>query len=270
MQDTPETAATEDRNPFRRAFGRGRPLVGTWSMLNSSNVVEGLGECGFDWVLIDGEHSPITLADMIAHLRAIAASDTVPIVRLPWNDPVRIKQALDIGATTLMLPYVQSTGEAQAAVAAMRYPPEGVRGVAAMHRASRFGADKTYLARANAGVALIVQIETEAALGQVEAIAATPGVDAVFFGPGDLAATMGHLGRPAAEPVVAAIRDARARLRGSGVRTGVLAPSPELAEAFIRDGFDFVSVANDAALLFSGAAAAAARFRTVAEGVAPR
>lgn len=249
-------------NPFRRALAEGRTLLGIWAMLNSSNVVEGLGQCGFDWLLIDGEHAPVTLPDAISHLRALQGSATIPIVRIPWNDPVTIKQFLDAGASTLMLPYVQSAQEAEAAVAAMHYPPHGTRGVALMHRASRYGSDKSYLSTAKGEVALIVQIETAAALEQVEEIAAVEGVDAVFFGPGDLAATMGLLGQPGAEPVVEAIVEAHRKVKRRGARAGVLAPTPDLAERFIREGFDFVSVGNDAVFLFANAAATAARFRS--------
>jgi 2-keto-3-deoxy-L-rhamnonate aldolase RhmA len=258
-----KSSPARSRNPFRRALSQDRPLLGIWSMLNSSNAVEGLSECGFDWVLIDGEHSPVTLPDAISHLRAAKGADIIPIVRIPWNEPILIKQHLDAGATTLMLPYVQSAGEAEAAVAAMHYPPRGTRGVAAMHRASRYGTDKSYLAEAGDTVALIVQIETQQALDNLEAIAGVDGVDAVFFGPGDLAATMGYLGRPAEPAVVDAIMEGQARLKDMPVKVGVLAPNSELAERFVRHGFDFVSVANDAAVLFTGAAALASRFQAV-------
>lgn len=257
-------AAVDIRNSFRRALAGGRPLIGIWSMLNSSNVIEGLTECGYDWILIDGEHAPVSLADAINHLRAMRGSDVVPIVRLPWNDSVTIKQFLDAGATTLMLPYCQSVEEAQAAVAATYYPPKGVRGVAAMHRASRYGHDRSYMVNAHEAVSLILQIETLKALDSLEAIADVDGVDAVFFGPGDLAATMGHLGQPACEPVIEVIMEAHGRIRSRPVKAGVLAPTPELAERFIRAGFDFVSVANEAAMLFQSAAATAARFRKLA------
>ncbi len=256
--------ADATQNPFRRALGRDRPLLGIWSMLNSSTVVEGLAQSHFDWLLIDGEHSPVTLSDAISHLRAMQGSSTIPVIRIAWNDPVLIKQTLDAGAQTLMLPFVQTKAEAERAVAAMRYPPDGIRGLAAIHRASRYGRDGTYFAEAQHTVALIAQIETVTALENLEEIAAVDGVDAVFFGPGDLAASLGLRGQPAAEPVVAAIMNGRERLRDLPAAAGVLASTPELAERYIEAGFDFVAVANDAAILFRGADTIADRFRSLA------
>lgn len=261
----PADIRTLPPNPFRAALGRGRPLIGIWSMLNSTNAVEGLGYSGFDWLLIDGEHAPVSLHDAMDHLRAIAATPTIPILRLPWNDPILLKQHLDAGATTIMLPYVQDADEADAAVRAMRYPPQGTRGVAAMHRASRYARLRDYVTRANDELFLIVQIETVAAVERIEEIAAIDGVDALFFGPGDLAATMGFPGEAGHPEVIRLIEEGLARCRKTGKAVGVLAPNDELSERHIRSGFDFVSVANDCALLFRNADAAAERFRAVAE-----
>lgn len=255
-------------NPLRTAISAGRPLIGVWSMLNSTNVVEGLAWAGFDWILIDGEHAPVSLADAMAHLRALGGSPTIPIVRLVWNDPILLKRYLDAGATTIMLPYVQNAEEAGRAVRAMRYPPHGERGVAAMHRASRYGRVPDYTRQADQSLYLIVQIETRAALAQLASICAVDGVDAVFFGPGDLAASMGLTGQAGHPDVTAAIEAALATVRASGKAAGVLAPDAVIAERHLRSGFDFVSVANDCAMLFSTADAAAARFRQVA-GRAP-
>ncbi|MHA1566716.1 MAG: HpcH/HpaI aldolase family protein [Alphaproteobacteria bacterium] len=254
----------KSRNPFREALGWGRPLIGMWSMLNSSTVVEGLAHSPFDWLLIDGEHSPVMLSDALSHLRAAMGSPIIPIVRIPWNDPVAIKQMLDLGAQTLMLPFVQNGQEAGAAARAMRYPPHGIRGLARIHRASAYGRDSAYVEHAQDAVALIVQIETITALDNLEEIASVEGVDAVFFGPGDMAASMGLRGQPAAEPVVEKIMDGLARLKNLPAAAGVLAPTPELAERYVMAGFDFVSVTNDAAILFPGADAIADRFRALA------
>tara|TARA_R110002124_G_scaffold61155_16_gene167559 strand:+ start:3928 stop:4755 length:828 start_codon:yes stop_codon:yes gene_type:complete len=251
-------------NPFREALRPGKPLIGIWSMLNSINASEGLGWAGYDWLLIDGEHAPITLPDAMTHLRALAPTPTVPIVRLPWNDRILLKQFLDAGARTLMLPYVQNADEARAAVDAMHYPPRGSRGVAAMHRASRYGFEKDYLRNASDSLFLIVQAETAQALDNIDTIAAVDGVDAVFFGPGDLAASMGKLGQAADAEVTDAIDRAAERVRACGKAVGVLAPTPDIAERHLRTGYDFVSVANEAALLFSAASASAQRFRQVA------
>lgn len=252
-------------NPFRNALACRRPLVGIWSMLNSVHAIEGLAYSGFDWVLIDGEHAPLTLADAMSHLRTLEGKSLVPIVRLAWNDSVLLKQYLDAGVRTVMLPFVQSGEEAAQAVAAMRYPPYGHRGVALMHRASRYGRMKDYLQHAHQDLFLIVQIETRDALDRLEEIAAIDGVDALFFGPSDLAASLGHIGRPDHPRVMEAIRDARERVRAMGKSSGVLASSGDIAEQHLRAGFDFVSVTSDCALLFNGADATAARFRAVAE-----
>ncbi|WP_460450038.1 HpcH/HpaI aldolase family protein [Alsobacter sp. SYSU BS001988] len=265
MSQTP--AHTLPANAFRAALQARRPLLGVWSMLNSVNATEALGWSGFDWLLIDGEHAPVSLHDAMAHARAIAATPTIPILRLAWNDRILIKQHLDAGFATIMLPYVQSADEARAAVDAMRYPPQGSRGVAAMHRASRYARFQDYVTRANDELFLIVQIETAAALERCEEIAAVDGVDAVFFGPGDLAASMGYPGQAGRPEVTQAIEAGLARCRAAGAYVGVLAPNDEISERHIQSGFDFVSVANDCALLFRNADAAAARFQAAAARV---
>lgn len=253
-------------NPFRNALSAGRPLIGAWSMLNSTNAVEGLAWSGFDWLLIDGEHAPVTLGDAVAHMRAMMATPTIPVVRLAWNDAILLKQYLDAGATTVMVPYVQRAGEAASAVRAMRYPPRGDRGVAVMHRASRYGRVRDYVTRADDSLYLIVQIETPEALDNLNSILATDGVDAVFFGPGDLSATMGFPGKADHPDVTAAIEKGLAKVRRTTKAAGVLAPNAAIAERHIRSGFDFVSVANDCALLLGAADAAAVHFRLLAQG----
>ena len=250
-------------NPFRAALRRGRPLIGIWSMLNSVDATEGLAWSGYDWLLIDGEHAPVSLHDAVSHVRAMGGSPTIPIMRLVWNDPILLKQHLDRGVNTIMLPYVQSADEARQAVEAMRYPPKGVRGVAAMHRGSRYARFSDYVTRANDELFLIVQIETTAAMEVCEEIAAVDGVDAVFFGPGDLAASMGMPGQAAHPDVTASIEKALPRVRKSGKFVGVLAPNDEISERHIKSGFDFVSVANDCAILFRNADAAAQKFRAI-------
>ncbi|MBW3096014.1 hypothetical protein KY465_01835 [Pseudohoeflea sp. DP4N28-3] len=231
-------------------------------MLNSSNAVEGLGWAGFDWLLLDGEHSPINLADAVSHLRALSCTPTVPIVRTAWNDHVMLKQYLDIGAQTIMIPYVQNAEEGRSAVASTRYPPEGRRGFAAMHRASRFGAIADYVHHASETIFLIVQVETISAIGEIEDIAAVPGIDAVFFGPGDLSASMGMLGRPGEPDITRKIEDAAKKVKAAGKAVGVLAPNPDLAKHYMSAGFDFVSVTTDCSLLFGHARATARMFRS--------
>jgi 4-hydroxy-2-oxoheptanedioate aldolase len=251
-------------NPFKSALRGSRPLVGVWSMSNSTNAIEALGHSGYDWLLLDGEHSPQELADAMNHLRALAASPTMPIVRLATNDATLFKRYLDAGVTTVMVPYVQDVAQARAAVQGMYYPPMGQRGVAVMHRASRFGRVADYLRTANDGMCLIVQLETQEAIAQLEDIAAVDGIDALFLGPGDLSATMGHLGQPDHPKVQEVIADAFQRARRAQIPMGILAANPAAAERYIAMGFAFVSVANDLAMLVHTADATAARYRELA------
>jgi 4-hydroxy-2-oxoheptanedioate aldolase len=252
-------------NRFKIAItGTTRPLIGIWSMLNSTNAVEALGDSGYDWILLDGEHSPLELDDAIAQLRALALSKSIPIVRLPDNDPILLKRFLDAGATTIILPYVQNAEEAQAAVTAMHYPPMGQRGVALMHRASRYTRTKDYLKTASDSVSLIVQLETPVALDNLESIASVKGVDAVFIGPSDLSATMGLLAEPDHPKVLQLIGETLERARKIGIPIGIFAGTPVAAERYLNMGFGFVSVASDFGLLVQHADATAARFREIA------
>lgn len=247
-------------NPFREMLkSRSRPTIGAWCMLNSFNAVEGMAWAGFDWLTIDGEHSPVEIDDMMHHMRIIDASPAEGIVRLLWNDPLLIKRHLDSGAATLMLPFVQNAAEARAAVEQMHYPPRGSRGIAAVHRASRFGAVSDYLAAASDSVFLIVQVETLEAMANLPEILAVDGVDAVFFGPGDLAASMGLTGQAARPEVTEAITGALAQVRAAGKFAGTLAMSEEQAEAFIAADFDFISVTSDANALLRTARSVAAK-----------
>lgn len=248
-------------NRFRQALAKETSLFGVWSVLNSSDVVEGLCWSGYDWILIDNEHSPCDLGDTLHHLRAIAGTPTAPVVRLPSSDPVLIKKYLDIGAQTIMLPFVQSASEAAAAVKAMRYAPEGERGFALMHRGSRFGREKNYCAKSAEHLFLIVQIETPEAMQQVEEIAAVPGVDAVFFGPGDLSASMGHTAQPNHPDVVSAILDGQKKVRAQGKATGILALGDAVVKTYLDSGFDFVAGVTDGGLLFASADQAAEKYQ---------
>ena len=259
---TPDRQTHPDiSNRMRRALkGADRPLCGIWSMLNSGNVVEGLGWCGFDWLLIDCEHSPVELSDVINYLRILEATPTVPIVRLTLNDPLLIKRHLDAGVGSFMLPFVQSAQEARSAVCQMRYPPNGERGMAMMHRASRYGGADDYLKHAESSLFLIAQIETKEALSNMDEILAVDGVDAVFFGPSDLSASLGQPGQAGGEMVTSVISKALGRVRASGKYAGVLAANDTQAKVFLAVGFDFVSVANDCALLFNTARQVASNF----------
>ena len=254
-------------NAFRRSLERAeRPLIGIWLMLNSFNATEGISWAGFDWATIDGEHAPIELPDVVHHLRIFDGSPTAPIVRLAWNDPILLKRHLDVGVTTFMLPFVQTADEARAAVQALHYPPRGIRGMAGMHRANRFGHVPDYYQTASDNMFLVCQIETSQAMDNLEEILAVDGVDSVFFGPSDLSASFGEPGGARGEMVTRLILEARERAAASGKYIGALAADDRQAETFLGAGFHYVNVAVDAALLFSAADSKAAQFRQIATG----
>jgi len=253
-------------NRFKAALKNGEVQIGLWLSLASSYSAELLAGAGFDWLLIDGEHAPNELNDMLGQLQAIAPYPSHPVVRPVWNDPVRIKQILDIGAQTLLLPMVQTAEEAALAVAATRYPPHGIRGVgSAIARASRWNRIEGYLKLAEEELCVLVQIETREGLNNLDAIAATPGVDGVFIGPADLSADMGYLGQPAHPEVQAAIEQAIVRIRAQGKAAGILMADEKLARHYIELGAQFVAVGVDSTVLARSAEALAGRFKTGAQ-----
>ena len=248
-------------NPFKRAITTGRVQIGLWSSLSSNYSVEVIAGAGFDWILIDTEHSPNDLESVLAQLQAAEPYPTHPIVRVPWNDMVTIKRYLDIGVQTLLVPFVQNAEEARTAVAATRYPPAGVRGVAGTTRATRFGRVKGYPQRANEEVCVLVQVETQAALDQIEAICAVEGVDGVFIGPADLHASLGFLGETANAAVLPKIEGAIARIREGRKAAGILTADEKLARRYLELGAIFVAVGADVGILARGADALAAKFK---------
>ncbi|UUZ65172.1 aldolase/citrate lyase family protein [Polaromonas sp. P1-6] len=190
--------------------------IGTWIMSASPIVGEAMGYAGFDWGVVDMEHTPLDMMEIVHMLQALSATKLVPVVRVPWNDTVSIKRVLDAGATTLLVPFIQNADEARAAVAATRYPPAGRRGMAGMSRASKFGTTPNYLTTANQQMAVVVQLETAEAIGQLEDIARVDGVDALFIGPGDLSATMGYVGQLTHPEVLALTAQAVAQGQSAG------------------------------------------------------
>jgi len=248
-------------NPFKRAIASGKAQIGLWSSLSSNYSVEVIAGAGFDWILLDTEHSPNDLESVLAQLQAAAPYPTHPIVRVPWNDMVTIKRYLDVGTQTLLVPFVQNADEARAAVAATRYPPAGVRGVAGTTRATRFGRIKGYPKRANEEICVLVQVETQDALDRIEAICAVDGVDGVFIGPADLHASLGYVGETANAAVLPKIEDAIARIRKGGKAAGILTPDEKLARRYLELGALFVAVGADVGLLARGADALAAKFK---------
>lgn len=239
-------------NRLKTALNANKMQRGIWMSLASPMVAEIVGDAGFDWVLIDGEHAPNDLPTIVSQLQAMRGSNSSLMARPPWNDMVLIKQYMDAGVQNFVIPYVQNVEEAKAAVAATRYPPEGVRGVAGGSRASNFGRRKDYLAQSNNAVTVIVQVETMEAMEQLEDIAHVPGVDAVFIGPADLAASLGHLGDMEHPDVQAAIKSAAERLAAVGVSAGSLAFSPDVAQRYIDYGYQFICVGSDQSCLMGG------------------
>ncbi|GAB3630881.1 4-hydroxy-2-oxoheptanedioate aldolase [Microbacterium shaanxiense] len=227
-----------------------RPLVGAWICSGSPIAAEIVAGSGLDWTLIDGEHSPIGLESTLSLLQAVAAYPITPVVRVPSADATLIKQFLDLGAQNLLVPMVNNAAEAAAAVSASRYPPRGIRGVgSALARAAQFNRIEDYLLRAHEITSLTVQIETDAAVQNAHAIAEVEGVDAVFIGPSDLAASMGLLGQQEHPDVIAAVEQTIAAVRDAGKPVGVNAFAPATARRYLDAGASFVLVAADVSIL---------------------
>lgn len=237
------------RNAFKAALKAGQRQIGVWCSIPDPNSVELLANCGYDWLLIDTEHTPIESTAAVALLRAAEPYPVTPIVRPGWNDMVDIKRLLDGGAQSLLIPYVQNPDEARAAVAAVRYPPRGMRGVSGLSRASRFGAIKDYNIRAETEICLLLQLETVEAISHLDEICAIDGIDGIFIGPADLAASMGHLGNASHPEVKAKIVDTIQRLTALGMPAGFLSADQEMARAAADAGALFIAVDLDTALL---------------------
>jgi 4-hydroxy-2-oxoheptanedioate aldolase len=249
------------RNEFKLALRGGELQIGLWSTLCSNLGAEIIAQSGFDWILLDTEHSPNELPDLVSQLQAMGRGTASPVIRAAWNDAVLIKRILDIGAQSILLPYVQTAEEARRAVQAVRFPPRGIRGVSASSRASQYGRVKDYLSRADEEICLMLQIETRAALDQLEAISEIEGVDGVFIGPADLSASLGHLGDPQHPETQAALQDAARRLTRLGKPAGILAVVEADARRYIEWGYTFVAVGVDTTLLASSADALAKSFK---------
>jgi 4-hydroxy-2-oxoheptanedioate aldolase len=249
------------QNGFKRALKAGTPQIGLWSSLSSNYTVEVIAGAGFDWILLDTEHSPADLENLLTQLQAAAPYPAHAVVRVPWNDMVTMKRVLDIGAQSLLVPYVSTDEEAKKAVSYTRYPPAGVRGVAGTTRATRFGRVKDYAKRAHQEICVLVQVETQAALDNIEAICGIEGIDGVFIGPADLHASMGYPGEIANPKVKPLIDDAIRRIRKCGRAPGILTPSEGDARHWLECGALFVAVGADVGILARGAEALAAKFK---------
>jgi 4-hydroxy-2-oxoheptanedioate aldolase len=237
------------KNTFKQALREGRQQIGLWCTLSHAYGIELLAGSGFEWLLIDTEHSPSDVTNVMAQLQAVAPYPVAAVVRPACNDPVLIKRYLDIGAQTLLIPFVQNAEEARQAVRSTRYAPNGMRGVSALTRASRFGRVSDYAKSCERELCLLVQVETLSALERIEEIATVDGVDGIFIGPADLAADMGHVGEPGNPAVKARVEEAIARIVGCGKPAGVLTGDEAFAQHCIDLGTTFTAVGVDAGIL---------------------
>jgi 4-hydroxy-2-oxoheptanedioate aldolase len=257
----PDWPGNLPRNTFKQALSRCERQVGLWCAMASPVAAEILGGAGFDWIVVDGEHAPNDISTLLPQLQAMRGGTAEPVFRVPWNEPVIIKRALDVGVRTLLIPFVQNAEEARKAVAATRYPPLGVRGVAVTVRANDYGRIQAYHRNAHLDTCVLVQLETRIALKEIEAVAALEGVDGIFIGPSDLAAALGHLGNPKHPDVQAAIKDAAKRIRAKGKSAGTLVGNAADGDVLFEMGYNFVAVGSDGSILARGAENLAARFR---------
>jgi len=240
-------------NAFLKAIRAGQQQVGLWVSLSAPFAAEAVAPAGYDWALLDMEHSPNELHSLLGQLQVFEATTTTPIVRPDWNDTVKVKRLLDLGVPGLLFPMVESVKEAQAAVAACRYPPRGNRGVAGTTRANKFGRVTDYFEEVENQTAILVQVETVQAVENVLGYAEVEGVDGIFFGPADIGADMGILGRPMDPEIWNFIRPAARKLMERGMPVGTLVSDPAFAAELLNDGFSFVACGSDAGLLAKGA-----------------
>ncbi|MGK3123750.1 4-hydroxy-2-oxoheptanedioate aldolase [Candidatus Pantoea formicae] len=241
---------TAPLNRFKQALRNKQPQIGLWLALASPYAAEICAGAHFDWLLIDGEHAPNDIPLIMNQLQALAAASSHSVVRAPIDTPWLIKQLLDIGAQTLLIPMVESAEQAQALVRAVRYPPQGIRGVgAALARASNFNRTSDYLTTANEQICLLVQVESLAGIAQLDAIASIEGVDGVFIGPADLAADMGFAGKPSNAEVQQVVEQALVRIQSHGKAAGILSADASLCQRYLNLGATFVAVGSDVGLL---------------------
>ena len=249
-------------NLLKQRLQAGEVLYGAWVGMADPYAAEIAGTAGFDWLLLDGEHAPNDLRSLSAQIAVLRMGPSQIVVRLVDDDPAKIKQALDIGAQSLLIPMVESGDQARRTLRATRYAPDGIRGVgSSLARASMFSAIPDYLTTANAQICLILQVESRAGLAALDDILAVDGVDGVFIGPSDLAADMGLLGQAGAAPVKAAVMDAIRRIRAAGRTAGVLTTDPDYIAQSVAAGANFVGVGIDVLLYAEAMRALAQKFK---------
>lgn len=237
------------RNALKHALAEGKMQIGLWNSFASPTASEIVGQAGYDWVLVDAEHTPNSVASLQMQLQAMNGAPSTPIVRVPVGEDATLKRVLDIGAQSVLVPMVHTSEQAAAMVRAVRYPPHGIRGVGAgMARASGYGAESDYATTANDEICLIVQAESRMAIDNIDAIAWTEGVDVVFIGPADLSADMGHLGTVDHPDVLKTIEEAGGRIRAAGKAAGILTFDTTMIKPFADMGFTFLGVGGDLAL----------------------
>jgi 4-hydroxy-2-oxoheptanedioate aldolase len=257
-------------NQFKRALREGRTIFGAWLMSGAPSTAEALGCAGFDFLVVDMEHVPVDTPQMIEILRTLEGTPAPGVVRLPWNDMVMVKRALDGGAQTVMLPFVQNADEARRAVSYTRYPPEGIRGVAGLHRGSRYSTIPGYLQNAASELCVAVQIETLSALEQLPQIAAVPGVDSIFIGPSDLAASMGMLGDIGHAAVQEKLKHAAQVCRQLRKPSGIIGPTPEFVGKFVDYGYNWIAIGSDMSFMVGRGQEWLAKARGQAPAAAPK
>jgi 4-hydroxy-2-oxoheptanedioate aldolase len=248
-------------NPLKRALAERRRQVGFWLSSMSPVIAEIAAAAGFDWLLIDMEHTGNELGDVAHALRALVGGTAEPVVRVPWNEPVIVKRLLDLGARSLLFPYVENEAEAAHAVAATRYPPAGVRGYAGTTRANNYGRVKDYARHSADDICVLVQVESPGALAAVPAIGKIDGIDGIFIGPNDLAANSGFLGNAGAPEMRAAIKAGLERIKAAGKAAGTLNYREDEAKTLFADGFTFVAVSGDVGVMAREADRIARAFR---------
>ncbi|QAX31136.1 aldolase/citrate lyase family protein [Leisingera sp. NJS204] len=250
------------KNTFKQALSQGKRQIGCWMSFADGQIAEIMGTCGFDWLVIDGEHAPNDIRSIRDQLMALAASPSHPVVRVPVGETWMIKQVLDAGAQTVLVPIVESADQARELVRACHYPPKGLRGVGATAaRATMFGTVSEYIQTADQEVCLLVQVENRAGMAALDEILQVEGIDGVFIGPADLSTDMGHQGNSAHPEVRAAIADAITRIKAAGLAPGILGTTDEATRAYADMGAQFLAVGIDVMVLARNARDLAAKWK---------
>ncbi len=241
------------KNNFKEKISKFDKQIGIWSCLSNNIVAEILSVVGFDWIVIDMEHSPNDIQEVLNQLQIIQGFNSEPVVRVPWNEPVMVKRVLDMGAQTILFPYIENAEEAKAAVAATRYPPKGVRGVMSAARMNKYGTVKNYYTEAEKEICVLVQCETKIAIENISEIAAIDGIDGIFLGPSDLSASVGKIGQFEDTEVQSLIMQGLEGCKKNKKAAGILTAKLDYAKKYISDGFTYVAVNSDTNLFARGA-----------------